>query len=37
VPEPTQVLYATAHDRPPGGDSWVILEISPGSARLAGS
>lgn len=38
VPEPTQVLYATAHDRPQArGDSWVILEISPGSARLADS
>ena len=34
VPESTQVLYATAHDRPATrGDSWVILEISPGSAR----
>ena len=38
VPESTQVLYATAHDRPASrGNSWVILEISPGSARLAGS
>ena len=38
VPETTQVLYATAHDRPAGrGDSWVILEISPGSARSAGA
>jgi DNA replication and repair protein RecF len=38
VPETTQVLYATAHDRPAGrGDSWVILEISPGAARPAGS
>ncbi len=34
VPAATQVLYATAHDRPdPRGGSWVILEISPGSAR----
>jgi len=38
VPETTQVLYAPAPDRPSGrGDSWVILEISPGSARPAGS
>ena len=38
VPETTQVLYATAHDRPAGrGDSWVILEISPGSARAVGA
>lgn len=34
VPAGTQILYATAHDRPAArGDSWVILEISPGSAR----
>jgi len=34
VPESTQVLYATAYDRPAGSSgSWVILEISPGSAR----
>ena len=38
VPESTQVLYASAHDRPSAGSgSWVILEISPGSARLAES
>ena len=38
VPEATQVLYATAHDRPPGrSGSWVILEISPGSARTIAS
>ena len=36
VPAGVQVLYASAHDRPDqGGDSWVILEISPGSARPA--
>jgi len=34
VPKECQVLYASAHDRPPqGSDSWVILEISPGSGR----
>ena len=38
VPESTQVLYATAHDRPAGSSgSWVILEISPGAARRAES
>jgi len=38
VPRATQVLYATAHDRPvQRGGEWVILEISPGSARLAGA
>ena len=38
VPEAVQVLYATAHDRPDGrSGSWVILEISPGSARRAES
>jgi len=36
VPAGVQVLYASAHDRPDqGGDSWVILEISPGSVRPA--
>ena len=36
VPADVQVLYASAHDRPDeGGDSWVILQISPGSARPA--
>jgi len=36
VPPEVQVLYASAHDRPDeGGDSWVILQISPGSARPA--
>ncbi|MCX6934942.1 MAG: DNA replication and repair protein RecF [Verrucomicrobia bacterium] len=35
VPSECQVLYASAHDRPAQGkDSWVILEISPGSVRL---
>ena len=34
VPAQVQVLYASAHDRPhKGGDSWVILQISPGAAR----
>ncbi|NDE84887.1 MAG: DNA replication and repair protein RecF [Verrucomicrobia bacterium] len=34
VPAQVQVLYASAHDRPhEGRDSWVILQISPGSAR----
>jgi DNA replication and repair protein RecF len=38
VPESTQVLYASAHDRPDqGSGSWVILEISPGSARQPAS
>jgi len=38
VPEATQVLYASAHDRPGAGSgSWVILEISPGSARPSAS
>jgi len=27
-------LYATAHDRPKQGDSWVIMEISPGVAKM---
>jgi DNA replication and repair protein RecF len=34
VPPGVQVLYASAHDRPDtGGDSWVILQISPGAAH----
>ena len=34
VPPEAQVLYASAHDRPDeGGDSWVILQISPGAVR----
>ena len=34
IPAEVQVLYASAHDRPDeGGDSWVILQISPGTAR----
>jgi len=36
VPAEVQVLYASAHDRPDeGSDSWVILQISPGSVRPA--
>ena len=36
VPPQVQVLYASAHDRPDeGGDSWVILQISPSSVRPA--
>ena len=36
IPAEVQVLYASAHDRPDeGGDSWVILQISPGTARPA--
>jgi hypothetical protein len=34
VPADCQVLYASAHDRPGQGDSWVILEISPGRAEV---
>lgn len=34
IPDECQVLYASAHDRPRKGDSWVILEISPGAAEL---
>jgi len=35
VPSECQVLYASAHDRPPqGSDSWVILTISPGMAGI---
>ena len=33
IPDECQVLYATAHDRPKQGDSWVIMEISPGVAK----
>ena len=35
IPEQCQVLYATAHDQPKQGDSWVIMEISPGAAKKA--
>ncbi len=34
IPAGCQVLYATAHDRPRQGDSWVILEISPSRASF---
>jgi DNA replication and repair protein RecF len=33
IPADCQVLYATAHDRPKQGKSWVILEISPSEAK----
>lgn len=33
IPEDSQVLYATAHDQPKEGKSWVVLEISPGEAK----
>jgi len=33
IPGECQVLYASAHDRPQKGDSWVILEISPGAVE----
>jgi hypothetical protein len=33
IPGDCQVLYASAHDRPQKGDSWVILEISPGAVE----